>query len=211
MPVYDFRCDGGHEQELLFPMSDRPDDVECKDCGGTAKRTLEQTPLVRTNRSHTWGKAIPASADRERLYLFRCEKGHDTDEWFATAPDVSPCEEEGCELDAKRVRASMTATWWLRKELEGGYYDQGLGRQIRNEAHRREVMKELGVVAVDGDFDQDEVMRPGVEAERTSAVHFNDYYQRVQHAPEYRDFRRAVGQGRVDALPEPDLEEYFDS
>lgn len=211
MPIYTFRCEDGHNQDLIFSMANRPASVACKECDNDATPVVERTPISQVNRSHTWGKAIEPSGDRQRLYEFQCELGHTTDEWFTKAPNTCPCEEEGCELEARRVYTSMINRWWLEKEREGGYYDRGLGRVITSEAHRREVMKELGVVAVDGDFDQDEVMRPAVEEDRKSAEHYQEYWERVQHAPEYKDFRKAVRQGRVDNLPDPDLAEHFDS
>lgn len=44
MPVYDFRCEGGHVFERMVPLS-RFDDAQACDCGAGAKRMVS-APLV---------------------------------------------------------------------------------------------------------------------------------------------------------------------
>jgi hypothetical protein len=31
--IYEYRCDNGHALELMFPLGDAPDEVDCFECG----------------------------------------------------------------------------------------------------------------------------------------------------------------------------------
>ncbi len=47
MPLYEFRCETGHETERLLPMSTTTREISCPDCGTPALRRVS-APAVST-------------------------------------------------------------------------------------------------------------------------------------------------------------------
>jgi len=47
VPVYDFKCSGGHVNEHRLPITSEQREIACPDCGATAKRMIS-APATRT-------------------------------------------------------------------------------------------------------------------------------------------------------------------
>jgi len=45
MPIYDYACECGIEQERFFKMADKPDTVSCI-CGGVARKVLSANTVL---------------------------------------------------------------------------------------------------------------------------------------------------------------------
>ena len=49
MPIYEFKCGGGHVVEKQLPMSSDQREMECPECGTTAKRMISAPATRRTD------------------------------------------------------------------------------------------------------------------------------------------------------------------
>ena len=76
------------------------------------------------------------------------------------------------------------------------YFDRGLGVTLQSKAHRRQICKERGLTPVDGDFDEEKLFSDQTNRREREEKEYNDYVARLDHAPEFKEYRRAIDQGR---------------
>jgi putative FmdB family regulatory protein len=71
------------------------------------------------------------------------------------------------------------------------YFDRGLGMILTSPAHRRQICKERGLTPVDGDYDirRDLGVAEREAREEAEEREFQDYQDRVLHAPEFAAYR----------------------
>ncbi len=203
MPTYAYRCPDGHKAERIFTMSSKPDGIPCPECDEQMKQVPNWSPSPRPHRYGTNKFTHTKSEDPVRLRHYVCPDGHDTDEWFDEAPDSIPCQEEGCDLVAKKSVGAQIETFWLSMEREGGYYDQSLGMRIYTEAQRKREAEKRGLTIVDGDFDIQQATFEGRQKQQKLQDGYRDYHDRVQHDPAYADARAAIARGELPELIDP--------
>ena len=76
------------------------------------------------------------------------------------------------------------------------YFDNGLGIWLKNKKHRRQVCKDRGIVPVGNSFDDDKVFSQFDTKRDKEEKEYNDYVDRLDNAPEFLDYRKAVDQGK---------------
>jgi hypothetical protein len=200
MPTYKWQCADGHVAERIFRMSDKPESIPCADCVLQMTQVPNWAPAPRPHRFGTNKYTHTRSEDPVRLHHYKCSAGHDTDEWFEDPPGKIPCEEEGCELEAKKTVGANVETFWLEVEREGGYWDRGLGVQIFSEHQRNQICKQKGLVPVDGDYDIAKEAKPYFDRIKEEDEAYNDYYDRTMRN---KDVRKALDMGEMEPLMEP--------
>jgi hypothetical protein len=204
MPTYLYKCESGHQREHMCSMSDKPKSFVCSECDNDMKSVPNLSMQARPIRFGSNKFTHVRSGRTERMYHYRCESGHDTDDWFDKAPETTPCQEEGCDLTSNRVFGMNIETFWLANEREGGYYDKTLGCQIFTEAQRKQICKEKGLTPVDGDFDVNQATYEGRKKQDDLQEGYRDYYNRVMHDPAYQSARKAIDRGDLPQLIHPD-------
>ena len=75
-------------------------------------------------------------------------------------------------------------------------YDRGLGCWLKSKAHRRQVCKERGLEPVEGDYDADKIFSEFDSRREKEETEYNEYVDRLDNAPEFAEYRRAVNQDR---------------
>lgn len=77
------------------------------------------------------------------------------------------------------------------------YYDRGLGVMLQSKAHRREICKQRGLTPVEGDYDAEKIFSGFDSKREAEEKEYNDYVNRLDHAPEFAAYRKAKEQGRL--------------
>ena len=75
------------------------------------------------------------------------------------------------------------------------YFDKGLGVMLTSKRHRREVMKQMGVIAVDGEVDINESARKAEAVTKDDEAILADMKHRLEHHPGYREYRQLRDRG----------------
>jgi len=207
MPIYTFDCEKcEHDTEIFTGIASRPEEIACEECGSNAKhRKLNWRPPPKRKNGHTiygTGTSAEEFLKKERLVQYKCATcNHGTWEWFVgKAPQEVECEFDSCDGKAGRVWKVKLDMHWARFP----YYDRGLGVTLTSENHRREICRQRGLTPVDGDWDlAGEIAKNESKVEEEKET-YKDYYDRVHNDPAYKDFRKAIDEGRVDTLLPPE-------
>lgn len=132
------------------------------------------------------------------IRTYRCPAGHTHDALVSGHPPTRPCEMCGAE-----ARSVVTAATFhipgsrITRDSVNGAYDPGLGRHIRDEAHRQEVMRELGVVEASwGGMMEDQRRNDSVRDAHDDQV-VREMLQGMEHGPDAAALKTARDQGRV--------------
>tara|TARA_R110002110_G_scaffold4364_4_gene22392 strand:+ start:3341 stop:3964 length:624 start_codon:yes stop_codon:yes gene_type:complete len=205
MPIYSFDCETcEHETEIFTGIASRPTEIECEECGSNAKhRKLNWRPPPKRKNGHlVYGSGTPAEEflKKERLVQYKCATcSHGNWEWFTgTAPKEIECEFDSCDGKASRVWKVKLDMHWARFP----YYDRGLGVTLTSENHRREICRQRGVTPVDGDWDMDYHFAKADKKINEETAVYDDYVDRLENDPAYKDWRKARDDGQVpDMLP----------
>ena len=75
------------------------------------------------------------------------------------------------------------------------YFDRGLGVMLTSKRHRREVMRQKGVVAVDGDLDIGASARKSEAIKKEDEAILADMKHRLEHHPGYKEYRQLRDRG----------------
>lgn len=199
MPCYDFTCDAGHTHEETRAMADRDAPFDCRTCGRPATRGINRhvnTTLREGHRALDGEKTFTVhvkGANRDYPEV-RCDACAWTD--TVVVEDDAPLAAcPTCGGEVRRLLGVPSA----EAMLQFPRYDKGLGLLLEDEAHRRRVMKERGLIEA-GDYDEDKIMsaieKEGEEDDAIAA----DYFDRLENSPEYRDFRILRDRGRYDEV-----------
>jgi predicted nucleic acid-binding Zn ribbon protein len=204
MPIFAYKCPvDQHVTDHLHRVSsgERPPTVPCKTCGADAQFTLGAPAPTMGGTMAQKPSAEPFIVNvRGATHDIRCPDIECTackHRYFEAlladeaAPPCPRCGEPGREMLG--IAGTEAPGSWPR-------YDKGLGLVLTSAAHRRQVCKERGLIAIDGDWDEDRLMS-AIEAdvakdEATAA----EYYDRIEHAPEYREYREARDKGVYDSV-----------
>ena len=227
MPRYDWVCDKGHVHEHVFRMADKPAEVPCTTCQAPARDrgvygfaakvvvgrgekprhegTVKQDtgPAVVTehgSQAHDIRNVdvmcsnAPDAFDKELGFeAVCCDQPRYWDVYDASIESVAPCPK--CGAPGRVLIGAGPGN-----PGEFPRYDRGLGSWLQSAEHRRRVCKERGLTPVDGDYDEDKIMsaiEADVEADQKMA---DDYYRRIEEAPEFRDYREAREKGVYDSV-----------
>ncbi len=198
MPLYSFSCANcDWSRDKLFNFSSRPNEIDCEKCTGVAIYTIAvseyqgSTPKYRSKRY---------SSDKRGLSMheFKCvECGNSFDEIVdhsvgQSTQDNFDCPE--CGASGCAWRPSSRIDRWSERFP---YFDRGLGVWLKSKAHRKRICKERGLEPVDGDYDEEKIFSEFDSKREKEKAEYATYVDRLDNAPEFASYRRAVDQGRA--------------
>ena len=197
MPLYSFNCgDCGWEKDKIFRASNRPSEIDCEECGQKAKYRFSASK----HQSNDAKYATSYSSEKKGLSLhqYRCRdcdcvfervidhaKGEDV-------KDTTPCTKCGSENTGWKPSVRID-----RFSEQFPYFDRGLGVWLKNKAHRRQICKERGLTPVGNDLDEDKIFSQFDTRRDNEEKEYNDYVDRLDNAPEFLDYRKAVDKGQI--------------
>lgn len=197
MPLYSFCCDScGTGKDHLFRASDRPAEIECSECGGIAKYTISVSKYVSSTAGYTTNYATPKIG--LSLHDFKCNGcGHIFEEIVDRKDGQSIEDNYECpkcnEIDCKWIPGARID----RFSEQFPYYDRGLGCWLKNKAHRKQICKERGLEPVEGDYDEDKIFSEFDNRREREEKEYNDYINKLDHSPEFKEYRRMRDQDRI--------------
>lgn len=204
MPVYDYECENGHSHEKFVSYEDRQNGGECPDCGMPLKYVFKGqgkvfNPDEKKNKegikvTYRYGKP-------KHVFHFRDAICNDCgEESFVDCTNLDTNdysrEDVSCEHCGSKDLKIMPACHNIDRFSERfPYFDRGLGVMLKSKAHRREVMKKMGVSAVDGDIDMSEDYRKAVAAQEKDAKVLRKMKHDLKYHPGYREYREMQDKG----------------
>ena len=197
MPLYSFHCgECGWERDKVFRVSNRPSEIDCDQCDGSAKYRFS----VSRHQSNSARHITSYSAEKRGLSMHRF-KCLDCDCVFEKIIDHSKGESIEDAIACTECNSNETA-WKPSVQIDRfseqfPYYDRGLGMWLTSKKHRREVCKERGLTPVGGDLNEDEVFSQFDERRDREEKEYNDYVDRLDNAPEFAEYRKAVDKGQI--------------
>ena len=128
------------------------------------------------------------------IYDYKCEDGHYTEDFQKMADCDEPTVCSECGKVAKRIIGR--SAWAVDRFGERfPYYDRGLGMELHSKNHRRQVMREKGLVAVDGDYSVSENGREAREKAAAETRMVEKLQHDMKHHPAYKLYREQKSRG----------------
>ena len=203
MPIYSYKCEDGHETDLLRQFSERKDPVECSVCRKEALyffNISKPKPSKEAHHAETNGvKVVYRHGKPQQIYYYRdvscfdCDKTSYVDCSSNNEYDPSVAECEHC--GSKNVEVLISVPSIDRFGERFPYYDRGLGRMLHSKAHRRQVCKELGVTPLDGDIDMAAEARKAQKDIETNKKEYDKLQNKMKEHPSYKEYRRLKDRG----------------
>jgi len=197
VPLYNFHCDVcGWDKDRIFKASKRPSEIDCESCGQQAKYRFSPSKHQSNDAKHITN----LKSDKKGLSLHRF-KCRDCDCVFEviidhgkneSIKDVFPCQECGSENTNWKPSVQID-----RFSEQFPYFDRGLGVWLKNKAHRRQICKERGLTPIGNDLDEDKVFSQFDNRREKEEKEYNDYVDRLDNAPEFLEYRKAVDKGQI--------------
>ena len=154
MPTYSYKCDKcNYEQDYTCRFANRPDSIDCSECGGSSKRVF-RVSNAQSNDPHTKVKRKSTRTNGLVMHLYMCK---DCNHKFDEIIDFS--KGQHFEDPQKCTKCSSMNSKWVpmaridRFSEQFPYYDRGLGVMLMSKQHRKDVCKARGLTPVDGDLD----------------------------------------------------------
>lgn len=198
MPViFSYFCNKDHETEWFGSSGvKKPHEIQCATCGDVAR--------FRYTVSKHQGPAVDEKkkfcSDKRGLswHDFVCEDcGHVFDEFVDHGEGESASDGQACPECGEHAR-------WLpgsridRNSERFPYFDRGAGRVFHSAKDRREWLKRNpNIEAVEGDWDSDKEFAKMRAKEDELCRGADEYLDRLERDPAFKDYRRARDQGRI--------------
>ena len=197
MPLYSFRCGHcGWEKDKIFRVSDRPSEIGCENCDHKAKYCFSPSKHQSKDAKHI----TTYNRDKRGLSLHQY-KCRDCDCVFErvidhgkgeAVEDTTPCTKCGSENTGWKPSVRID-----RFHEKFPYFDRGLGVWLKNKEHRRQICKERGLTPIGNDLDEDKIFSQFDNRRDREEKEYNDYVDRLDNAPEFLDYRKAVDKGQI--------------
>ena len=197
MPLYSFSCgDCGWEKDKIFRASDRPSEIDCEECGQKAKYHFSASKHQSNSARH-----ISNHSSEKRglsMHQFKCR---DCDCVFEVVIDHA--KGESVEDTFNCTQCDSSNTGWKpsvridRFSEQFPYFDRGLGVWLTSKAHRRQICKERGLTPVGNDLNEDKIFSQFDKRRDKEEKEYNDYVDRLDNAPEFLEYRKAVDKGQI--------------
>jgi len=193
LALYSFFCAAAHETEHFSSQKNRPEEIACKECGDPARYRLTVAKDTR------WKSTSFEASNYKGLALhdFRCKDcGEVFEEIIDFAEDESAHDGQECPK-CKGHSVWMPSVRIDRWSEQFPYYDRGLGVMLKNKEHRRTIIKERGLTPVDGDYDIEREYSKWDTRVAEETAEYEDYCDKLDNHPAFREFRKAQDQGRL--------------
>ena len=192
MPTYSYQCKScDHEQDHSCRFSNRPELLECSECGAESKRVW-RVSVAQSN--DPYNQTAPKSTKTNGLvmHLYMCK---DCENQFDELIDFS----NGQHFEDKQKCpkcSSVNSKWVPMARIDRfsemfPYYDRGLGVMLQSKQHRRDVCRERGLTPVDGDWNVDKVFSEWDTRYDSEVKEYDDYCDRLENHPAFRQFRES--------------------
>lgn len=183
MPIYEYACPKGHVIDHIhrFSEGERPTTIRCEthDATATYKIALPAVGVV-AGSTNPVKASVPEWTEEERLqrhrsldfgsFDYRCEACAKTFTEIVdfrngeTSEAPRPCPTCGAMSPQTFTMSHIDQTMTMYP-----YYNRGLDCVVESAQHVRDICKERGLIAVEGDYDAErmynDAARPGREAE----------------------------------------------
>ena len=197
MPLYNYHCEScGWSKDKIFRVSARPKEISCESCDGVAGYKIS---LSKHQNSDAKFLTPEYSTEKRGLSLheFKCNS---CEHVFEEIVDHGLGQSVDDDFECPKCNACDCA-WRPSAQIDRWseqfpYYDRGLGVMLQNKAHRKQICKERGLTPVDGDFDEEKLFSDQTKKRDREEKEYNDYVDRLDNAPEFKEYRRALDQGR---------------
>ena len=197
MPLYSFKCgDCGWEKDKIFRASGRPSEIDCESCGQQAKYSFSPSKHQSNDAKHITN--IKSEKRGLSMHQFKC---HDCDCVFEVIVDHSKGESVKDTFNCENCDSTNTV-WKPSAQIDRfseqfPYFDRGLGVWLKNKQHRRQICKERGLTPIGNDLDEDKIFSQFDNRRDKEEKEYNDYCDRLDNAPEFLDYRKAVDKGQI--------------
>ena len=154
MPTYSYQCETcGSEQDHRCRFVNRPDTLDCNDCGGVSRRVFR---VADSQTNDPYNKVTRSSARTNGLvmHMYQCR---DCDHQFEELIDFS--KGEHFEDSQPCNKCGSTNSRWVpmakidRFSEKFPYFDRGLGVMLQSKQHRRDICKARGLTPYDRDWE----------------------------------------------------------
>lgn len=196
MPLYSYRCECGWEKEKLFRASMRPSEIDCEECGRWAMYHF--SPSKHQSNDAKYTTSYSSEKKGLSLHQYKCRDCESVFERVVdhakaeSVEDTTPCTECGSENTDWKPSVRID-----RFSEQFPYFDRGLGVWLKNKEHRRQICKERGLTPVGNDLNEDKIFSQFDKRRETEEKEYNDYCDRLDNAPEFAEFRKAVDKGQI--------------
>ena len=130
------------------------------------------------------------------IYDYKCEDGHYTDDVRPMSQCEEPIDCSECGKKATRIYGRSESAWAIDRFGERfPYYDRGLGMELRSKNHRRQVIKEKGLIPVEGTIDSADIGRASRERAAEDRRIVQKLHHDMKHSPAYRLYRQQKSRG----------------
>lgn len=197
MPLYSFSCSScDSEQDEFFRFNDRPKEIECRKCNGSAKYVirLSESQANDAGNEKTYNSEMKGLA----MHGYKCRScEHRFEEIVDRSCGELPGDSQTC------PKCSSTDSRWIpsmridRWSERFPYYDRGLGVMLQSKAHRKAICKERGLTPVDGDWNVDAEFSKMDETTGKEIREYDEYCDKFDNSPEFRHVRKLRDQGRI--------------
>jgi len=199
VPLYSYRCDGcGWEKDKIFRASMRPSEIDCEKCGrwatyhfSASKHQSNDAKYTTSYSSEKRGLSLHQYKCRDCDCVFERVVDHSNGE---DVKDTTPCTECGSENTGWKPSVRID-----RFSEQFPYFDRGLGVWLKNKAHRRQICKERGLTPIGNDLNEDKIFSQFDKRREKEEKEYNDYCDRLDNAPEFAEYRKAVDKGQITA------------
>lgn len=202
MPTYDYVCAKGHRSRALRLMSEMDDPYPCDVCGAETRRGYFGGSANSDETQYVPGTKVKMYYTNKNPVQFHfrdyvCKDCNDVGETDCTNDqneyDLTAARCDACGSDNLELKLVAPAIDRFSERFP--YFDKGLGVMLTSKRHRREVMKQMGVIAVDGDVDINDSARKAEAVTKDDEAILADMKHRLEHHPGYREYRQLRDRG----------------
>ena len=193
MPTYSYKCNKcDYEQDHSCRFANRPDSIDCSECGGSSKRVF-RVSNAQSNDPHTKVERKSTRTNGLVMHLYMCK---DCNHKFDEIIDFS--KGQHFEDPQKCTKCSSMNSKWVpmaridRFSEQFPYFDRGLGVMLMSKQHRKDVCKARGLTPVDGDWDVEKEYSKWDSRQEKEIKEYNDYCDRLDNHPAFRQHREAL-------------------
>ena len=130
------------------------------------------------------------------IYDYKCPDGHYSEDVkkMSECDDPIVCPE--CGKQAVRVYGLQRSAWAVDRFGERfPYYDRGLGMTLHSKNHRRQVIKEKGLIPVDGTVSNSDIGRAAREQAAEDRRIVQKLHHDMKHHPAFKQYRQQKSRG----------------
>lgn len=223
MPMYGYTCPANHTHDLLARFDARPEASPCPTCAQPATyRIGAPAPGIVTGSRNPLRAQAPSRdgftvlEETESFVLrekgtsltradYECREGHRFGDDYTEKPATPPACPD-CGAPAAEIIAGVASLDWFTQDHPFGYFDPALGVFLTSAAHRRQVMKEQGVVEMEWGGAMEQQLRDRAVRAEQEDEEVRRMLHGYKHGPDAATMHR-----KADEDPDMDWRKYADA